>query len=625
VLPYISLAWNSRDPILAQAATRILARLLDLPSQWVVCFQKPGLRVLLSSVEHKRPELVRFCNGAGVILGTIFPYGTPATASSETRCLSLSHSEEADVLNTGGRSLVRSHWGSYILFLTNSNTADVHVLRGPMSAIPCFWADVAGLTMFFSRPPDLTDVGILPTRINWDHIRAQSARGDYICEETGLLGIFTLISGDCLALQAGRRTHHYYWTPTSSGLHPIVSDIDTAADLLRSSTRATINCWSSLHESIIVSLSGGFDSSIVLGCAITAPTKPEIRAVNLCSPRSGDERRYARSMARKCRVPLHEVDLPDNVDLGLCLGCSRTASPVLRLTAFATEQLFLRFSEEFAASSVFTGELGDNVLGHGYGPEVLAEAFWRYRLTRPALRALLDYATLYRVSIWRAAKLAISECKVLRGVRTGGMFEHLKARGVPTLGSLTTADAMAQYESMAPRFVHKWFRDATCGPPGWLQTIASLIILTSTSTHSAFSEVGDTLFLSPLVSQPVVEASLTIPAQLHISGGAHAAVARRAFAPQLSTAVLSRGRSKGTSDYWLRDVIVRNRPFLRELLLEGALVKERILDRRKTELALSGEVSGSRVGVVDVLTQLYIECWLRRWTGNAGSDRPLLH
>lgn len=112
----------------------------------------------------------------------------------------------------------------------------------------------------------------------------------------------------------------------------------------------------------------------------------------------------------------------------------------------------------------------------------------------------------------------------------------------------------------------------------------------------------------------MIEASLAIPSDLHLSGAQNAAVASRAFAPQLSSAVLQRGTAKGTPDLWLCDIIARHRAFLREILLDGLLIKERTLDKTRTEAALSGEVSRSKAQASAIIVQLYIESWLRRWT-----------
>ena len=151
-------------------------------------------------------------------------------------------------------------------------------------------------------------------------------------------------------------------------------------------------------------------------------------------------------------------------------------------------------------------------------------------------------------------------------------------------------------------------------PPGWFQLVRDLIVGSSTWWHSPFAGERDAMFVHPLFSQPLVEAYFQIPARLHIAGGHSGAVARQAFADHLSPEVLKRGRGKGTPDAWLVQAIQRNREFLREFLLDGVLVRERILDRDKVEATLSGRAGGAMTSVCDLIAQLYIEGWLRRWT-----------
>jgi hypothetical protein len=61
----------------------------------------------------------------------------------------------------------------------------------------------------------------------------------------------------------------------------------------------------------------------------------------------------------------------------------------------------------------------------------------------------------------------------------------------------------------------------------------------------------------------------------------------------------------------LGEVIALNLPFIREHLLEGRLVKERILSRTAVEQALREGPSGSGAIGSEILTDLDIELWIR--------------
>lgn len=619
MLSYLCIAWNVRNTRAIDQVEGITTRLRHASSPWAMCHAWPGLRFFLPLSGPNRPPLIRFQNGRGVIVGSIFPL-KQGSAFTTTAAQTLSAYTESQIVATDGRSIIKTHWGSYVAIFRGSPSSIV--LRGPMSTLPCFWTETSDLTIFFSRPADITELGLTSFDINWEQIRAQSLRGDYLCEETALTGVYTLVSGDCILFQSGRPVRRTYWTPATAPSSP-VTNLETAVDLIRTSTQSVISCWASLHDALAVSLSGGFDSSVVLSCLAGAPSKPRILAVNLYSRRSADERQYARSMAARHGIPLLEIEHPRAIDFTPFLQCARTANPVLNFGAYATEQMYLDLSRERGVSAIFRGELGDCVLGHGFGAELLADALWRYKLTARTLRVILNYAILYRVSVWRALRLTLREYGAYRRPRFRGTYQCLREAGITAEHSLVTGDSIAHYEANQQRFLHPWLVDRAQCPPGWLLTIPALIMTTSTWSHSGFSDAGDALFLSPLASQPLVEAFLAIPPDFHITSSESAVVARRAFGSQLSPEVLNRGMGKGAPDLWLSDLIAHNRPFLREILLDGILVQQGILDRRKIEAALSERINQSKIPIAELFVQLYIEAWLRRWT--AGRDPRYRH
>lgn len=613
MLSYLTLAWNQHEVSSTNVAERISSRLCAAPTSWTTCFSGPGLRVLLPVSSRIRPPLIQLRNGAGIILGNIFQSSYQISPTSTSPCKSLLDWDESEILATEGRSIIRSHWGNYVLFLLHPNTTNVHVLRGPMSFLPCYWTKVSGLTIFFSRPTDLANLGVTTPNVNWDRILAQAAMRDYFCEETSLRGIYSLVPGDCINIQLGRNTCQTYWMPARTTAEISVVDFDSAVEILRSVTHNVVSCWSSLYKSIIVSLSGGFDSSVVLSCVKNAPSKPHVHAVNFYTNGPGDERHYARSMTEKCDVPLTEIALPNSVDLGPTLNCTKTANPVINASGFSTQRIFLHLSEEFNADAVFTGDLGDAVFGHGYGTELLAEAIWRYKFTSSALKIIFDYAMLYRISIWKALRISLCEYHLYRKSHLWEFHKHMMASDARRPDGLATEDAMSHYAQIERRFAHPWFLKSDNIAPGCIQIIPFLILMTETLGHYGLSDVSDSLFTSPLVSQPLVETMLAIPGPFHIAGSQNAAVASCAFEPELSSLLLGRGKDKGGVNPWLDDVIARNRSFLSNVLLDGILVREQILDRRKIEIALSGKITDAKAASIEIIIDLCIESWLRQW------------
>ena len=166
---------------------------------------------------------------------------------------------------------------------------------------------------------------------------------------------------------------------------------------------------------------------------------------------------------------------------------------------------------------------------------------------------------------------------------------------------------------MADRFLHPWLKESRRIAPGSHGLLFGLITVTSAIYHSPFSDPHDPLRVSPLVSQPLLEIALRMPTHLHCKFAQDRAVARAAFADVLPPEILQRGLGKGGPTLWVRDVIESNTGFLREFLLDGILVRQRLIDRKKLETVLSPRIAKSTVIAGDIFAKLYIEAWLRAW------------
>ena len=116
----------------------------------------------------------------------------------------------------------------------------------------------------------------------------------------------------------------------------------------------------------------------------------------------------------------------------------------------------------------------------------------------------------------------------------------------------------------------------------------------------------------PLLSQPLVELCLRMPAYLLIRSGRDRAIARRAFASELPETTIKR-TAKGRVDQYVRNIVDANLDFLREFLLDGLLVREGLLNRDNLELYLTKERSPADFQYSEILHEhLCVEAWLRR-------------
>jgi len=148
-------------------------------------------------------------------------------------------------------------------------------------------------------------------------------------------------------------------------------------------------------------------------------------------------------------------------------------------------------------------------------------------------------------------------------------------------------------------------------PPGKIHHIEQ--VLTPYPFYWTHPEPDSPDRVAPFLSQPIIEMALRLPTWVLIHGRVDRAIERGAFAREVPPQIVQR-REKGCFDTVVRELIETNIDFVRELLLDGALVKERILDRAKLEAFLCGPRGGARTEYNELyVTRICTEAWLRDW------------
>jgi asparagine synthase (glutamine-hydrolysing) len=475
---------------------------------------------------------------------------------------------------------------------------------------------VGTLHVFFSHVEDCIALNLSHLSINWDSITAQVVGGDYVTGETALEQIHSVECGECIECGPEDCIAHAYWDPRSLLADRSLDNFAEATAVVRDTAQYCANAASSPHSHLLVNLSGGLDSSIVLSLLGAAPHRPKLTAINRFSSGCGDERHFARIMAGAVGCRLLEQPRDGALDLRRIGECNWTVSPVLNFSAPDIESRNITLAREIGASAIVDGELGDNLFGSNIGIGALVECFRRYHLQREFRTAAVDYAMVSRQSLWRTLAQAIREYTSLTAhpdFSSNRELEH-RYRGESTRSMiLASPGAEEHYASTGRRFLHPWLQNSRQIAPGSNLLLFGLIMTTSTVYHSPFARPSDPPQLSPLLSQPLLEVALRISAHLHIKNGVNRAVARTAFADRLPIPILERGMAKGGPHLWAKHVVENNTAFVREYLFDGILVQRGLLDRDKLEAVLSPRIERSTAIVGDIIAKLYIEAWLRKW------------
>jgi asparagine synthase (glutamine-hydrolysing) len=217
------------------------------------------------------------------------------------------------------------------------------------------------------------------------------------------------------------------------------------------------------------------------------------------------------------------------------------------------------------------------------------------------LRIAFDSAQMDRVSVWHVLREALAEhVQQRRWSLRGRVAEYMPLVRREVIEEVYGSDA----------YVHPLLTDPRGTPNGKLWH--AMQMMAPSEFYDPFGLPDDPERVSPLYSQPVIELCLRIPVHILTYGGWDRAIARRAFYSELPREVANR-RNKGGIEQHVRQIFTHNAVFMRELLLDGALVKEGIIDRTKLAAALSGRGSKIHHGQVELLEFMGTEAWLRHW------------
>jgi asparagine synthase (glutamine-hydrolysing) len=120
----------------------------------------------------------------------------------------------------------------------------------------------------------------------------------------------------------------------------------------------------------------------------------------------------------------------------------------------------------------------------------------------------------------------------------------------------------------------------------------------------------------PLFSQPLFELCLQIPIYTLLRGGIDRALERAAFRDCVPESIIRR-QNKGTVAAAFMSKIRESLPFIRDLLLDGVLVQERIIERSSLEPYLAANRPMNHLVLWPFLSCIAAEVWARKWSAAA--------
>jgi asparagine synthase (glutamine-hydrolysing) len=604
VYRYLALIWNAADERSRLAMISLTERLQAGATQWSRVLDCPGVVVFHADRRVGSSDATPLAHSSGAVLGRIFTRDmeNPQAAARVV----FNEAESSLIAASGGRRLLEQYWGRYVAIVRNSLTGEVWVLRDPSGGFPCWLTTYEGVSLVYSDLEDCHALGGLPFTVNWNYIAGFVAHAGLQIRATALNEVSEVQPGERLRFASGVVQRSLEWDPIAIARAAPLESLEEALAALRSTTVGCIHAWASCYDGILHNLSGGLDSSIVLSCLATAPSRPGLVCLNYFGTGPNeDERRYARAMAERvgARLLEHQFDTND-VRLRKLASLRRSPRPWFYMYEIERGDLEGDLAAQYGATSLFSGAGGDSVFYQARADLAVTDYLFEHGFDKGLLRTAIDAAQVSRKSIWPLLWGAVRARLFATAWDPVSMAKPL-AR---TIVNREVIEAAKHDKGLA----HPWLAErATRGvPPGILWHVMSISIPPAYYPSFGIGPYPERTL--PLLSQPLVELCLRIPSYTLINSGQDRALARRAFANDLPPEIVRR-RAKGRADQHVRNIVDANLEFIRELLLDGLMVQRGLLNRESLDRYLTRGSSPADFQYSEILQEhVCTESWLRR-------------
>ncbi|WP_176473674.1 asparagine synthase-related protein [Sphingopyxis sp. GW247-27LB] len=492
--------------------------------------------------------------------------------------------------------LISNFWGSYV-HVADGPTGVV-ILRDPSGGLPCYQVAGTGFAAFASDAPLLVSAGLLRPSVDLEVVGQTLYFSQLPRVETAIAGIKQLLPGHMLTWDGQREEISQHWNPWSHVETDFSKSTAERSDRLGQILRDTHATWAACYPHSLVGLSGGLDSSIVAVCLAEASQRLECLTAVTSDP-VGDERLYARLVCEQIGAQLFECEyVSDAIDLDRSVA---EAVPIPN--GKSHERAYNRAVRDAAhrlnVDAFFVGAGGDNVFYLTHSARPIVDRYRTEGLSKGLIDTISDICTITGASIWRVLREAIRVGS--RGSR-GATGWHAD---VDYLDPDFLADKAARPVE------HPWLNAPAEAPLGKVGHI-SMILRAMNHIEHRDKELAVPM-ISPLLSQPVIEACLGIPSWEACEGGVDRSAARRAFSGALPPRVVGR-HGKGSPDGFVGDFIHRHRAGIADRLLNGQLAANRLIDRKALEAALRDGAPLQRNDCARIMELVDTEAWIAHWS-----------
>lgn len=582
---FLGLLWGNRG-----SPPQLLSRVRN-----AIDHHAPRLRMVL-----KREGCVLFADAAAtqvqfnavgglIVLGTLFdPSGAPADGLLLERLGKGTCDASIDSLFSGT-------WGNYVAIARDNETGDSVIARDPSGGLTAHVIDAGGVAVVCDELPRWLVTAIdRPMTIDAQALAQALATPITTTHRSLLHHVVTVSAGSSIRWRSRFFDGRKNWDPAA-----FYKRGENDPTSLRTAVLDAVRAYRALHRDILLELSGGLDSAIVLGALAAEGDARGLKCVNFATTYAGgDERATARDAAERAGVELIEVIArEEDVDYRTHLAQTQPVQPQLYGLDPVLETAVSGLADAFGSSAIFTGQGGDAVFYQMPTDKVAIDFMRNHGAKGLFSSAAMDAAKRIHSSIWRV------QWRMIRDRFAGTRPDRMPA----VLGLLGPA-ARERLDPTAGD--HPWLSNAADLPPGkrlQLLAIANCQLFNGPTRRRQHSAL-----IHPLLSQPVVEACLRIPSYELSYGTMDRALARALFSDLLPPSIAKR-RGKGETSSYYRRAIIGNLDFLRAHLLEGTLAANGFLDSDALDALMTEQavIWNEEARMLAILASF--ESWARYW------------
>lgn len=491
-----------------------------------------------------------------------------------------------------------SFWGGYVGFWRREGGVDV--LRDPSGSVGCYHVELDGIHLLTSKPALFFAAGLVAPEIDWTIVAQALVFRDLRPARTALCGVSELLPGTGLHIRQGQARSFCAWSPwTFAKPEHQHGDIESAAAALRAALAGTLSAWNGCFSKPLLEISGGLDSSIV---AAGFASNSGARCLTF-GPAPGDpnELPWARAVTRHLGLPLTELRAAEAQIVVSHSDASDLPRPCARILSQALDRPIHDMAGAEGADAFLGGGGGDSMFCLLNSALPVVDRYLHEGLGRGVFDTAADMAQVAGTDIWSVLRAAIP-----RALR----------RQSPMPRAMTNPFVTAEVRLSLPWPAgNPWLEAPAEIAPGKRRHVWSILAIYN---HlEGYGREAMAPYLAPLMSQPIFETCMTIPTWLWCQGGNNRAVAREACRGLLPAAIVDR-RTKVSFNGIVQRVIDANLPLVRAMVLDGALVRQGIVDRASVEAFLSTRLAAGQ-DLPEIMALIDVEAWISGWAGRSAS------